>query len=999
MRPPLVARGVRLVTTGDLGDPYFGRLSREIARFSNHAQRWVRASQKYRAVLESASEWSGGTAPLDETPEDPRVAMRAIDQYARIHREPRATLFGAYFAHHHLMIQARLARELLRQSMHPDPQHRVRTCHRIYTHADDVRREWVSTLLELSIASAVPELGPKDYAAFNVGALTDHEDVDLAIVVRTPEAKEALSRGFAPVAKTFLRFASKIQLFLTEGLDQPGAGATITEFSILLQHPNRRVVSVMQLLGAQYLCGDRGLERGLHERVIRQYYAGHGDPLVHEGFLRAIRNELRVFLRSRPVPSIVAPKREVYYPAKMATAAVRVIHNVTTPRPPDALQAIAERDPNHMATYRTLADAFVQLEVLRSLVFLFVYQGDELDLSDPSELLAVRRVAVLFGLAESARRRPEERLIGTYMDLRGRALQSIWTIANEIDRHLERIGTFRHVVDRGVQTPVEEDNLVERILEALENHRGSVFWDEVVALVTSSERGRRFIDDFVRLPEREHFTFARRYVAMMVEDASALVEFLVFLASRAPEENPVATIFWDALITHLASHTDALIPFVERLDAETKTEALFRLAVAFSPIQLATLADLLERRDPTMRSARVVRSLRSVIFLVHHRSNAIGRVANRVLARTPEFLRRLGDMRRLRELTQKILDAAAREPDPETQIELLGDSFDVATLRASLIAMLEGAPADRDSELTAAVDRYVRELFKACFREVRQRSPMFQLYRPGSGIAVFATGGYGRGEAFGGDFDYIAVARGGDPGLKKFFGKVLQRVSNAMSRRGLHPHNRFTGQFNAWVVRLPELIDYLSERREETFIDEAEMLEARFLLGDPALARAFNEQVVGMVLNESRELFIRDILGELDGRRDRLPNHLNLKEGRGGLREIHLIMLALRCHAGLKGPMGASSLELVAKDLPGTEPVLRALWETHRELRRARELYRLTVAFDDNIEPEQLEEVAYDLLPLREAGVRTPYRPYLEQLMSRTADVIDRLREELSARV
>jgi len=293
----------------------------------------------------------------------------------------------------------------------------------------------------------------------------------------------------------------------------------------------------------------------------------------------------------------------------------------------------------------------------------------------------------------------------------------------------------------------------------------------------------------------------------------------------------------------------------------------------------------------------------------------------------------------------------------------------------------------------------VRELFKASFRDVRQRSPLFQLYRPGSGIAVFATGGYGRGEAFGGDFDYIAVARGGDPGLKKFFGKVLQRVSNAMSRRGLHPHNRFTGTFNAWVVRLPELIDYLDARSAETFIDEAEMLEARFLLGDPALARDFNEQVVSKVATEHRESFIRDILAEFEDRRTHLPHHLNLKEGKGGLREIHLILLALRCHVGLKGPMGEQSIAAVGRRLPAIEPELHRLLEANRELRRARELYRLTVAFDDHLEPEQLEEVAYDLLPLREAGVRTPYRPFLEQTMARTAEVVDHLRDELASKV
>ncbi|CAN0595553.1 unnamed protein product, partial [Laminaria digitata] len=133
------------------------------------------------------------------------------------------------------------------------------------------RREWVAALAELALAAAAPDLSKRDYVVFNVGALVDHEDVDLAILVKNEAARKALSSGFAGVSKTFLRYASKIQLFLTEELTTPRVGARIHEYEELLKRPARSVVSVMQLLGSQYLCGNRALAKTLQERVITAY--------------------------------------------------------------------------------------------------------------------------------------------------------------------------------------------------------------------------------------------------------------------------------------------------------------------------------------------------------------------------------------------------------------------------------------------------------------------------------------------------------------------------------------------------------------------------------------------------------------------------------------------------------------------------------------------------------------------------------------------------------
>ena len=987
-------------------DPAFGKLGKPISRFANHTRRHLMASLKHRSVLEEANEWSGGLAPLASTPEHPFQAMEAIDKFARVHRENRTTLLGSYFAHHYLRSQAEMSRDLFRQSFHIDPNHRVRTCWRIYRSAERIRRAWVSSLLELSIRVACPDLNPADYVALNTGALTDHEDVDLAFVVANIEARTALSRGFGLVTKTFVRYASKIQLFLTEELPTPRICALVDEYAELKKRPTRSVVSVMQLLGAQYLCGSQSLHKRLQDEVISSYYAGQGEPIVHEGFLRSVMAELRYFLVPTTVPGVLAPKREVYVPTKLATGAMRVVHGVVEPLPPLALEAVAERDPERRDVFITVANAAVQVEVMRALMFLYVFNGDELQLQDPASLKASEHVALLLGLSESPRRTTASRLIGYYTDLRKRALSGVATLSTEISRHLNRVSTFRRIVEQGKKIePGSSENLAENLLNALEEHKGGVFWDEVVELISRQvETGHRFVGDLASLAPDQRRKLAARYVAMMCDDAPSFVDFLVFLADkdrdldsvRDGRVGPNARLFWNRMIAHLERNPGALESFTQRLDTETKSEALFRLANAFPSGHLAHLADLIEAADPTPRGARVTRALRSMLVLVHHRSNAIGRISSRVFARTGEFIQRIGDGHRLKELTTEIMQRAAREHRPAEQVRLLADAGDVATLRATVQGVLKASPASQDEEQVAAVDQFVRELFKAYFREVRQRSPIFQHYRPGSKVAIFATGGYGRGEAFGSDFDYFALVTNDDPGLKKFFGKILQRVSATMAKSGLQPHNRFADIFSTYAVSVPELRKYLAHRHDDTFIDEAEVLEGRFFLGDPLLARKFETEIRDLVMTQNRRAFLEDILHELRDRRTVDYLGLNVKLSPGGLREIHLLWLALRAFAQIDHPFGSHDLRPVAEKLGGCGGELRFLMVAHDELRRARDLYRLMVAFDDAMEPDLMVEVAKNLTPLSVVGIRGDYGHQLEKLMEATRLRVDRVANQIS---
>lgn len=1016
-------------------DPCFGKLGREIARFANHTQKLLRASQKYRRPLEAAAAASEGAAPLDRAPVHPARAMAAVDEFAARGGEDRAALLGAYFAHHQLRAQAELARTLLRaaasvgggQGAGPTGKGAL-TCHRAYQRAYDDRKIWVAALLDLLIASAAPDLSRDDYAALNVGSLTDHEDVDLAIVVASPVAQAALGRAFTTVSKTFVRYASKIQLFLTEQLATPRTGARVEEYEQVLAGPQPNVVAATQLLSAEYLCGSPHLARALDERVTSRYYAEQGTPAIHEGYLRAVMAELGHHLLPDNVPGVLSPKREVYVPAKLVVAAVRLLHGLHEPRPPAALARLANIDPDQADTYRALAAAFVQNEILRSLLFQYVMPSDDIDLSDVTVRAAARRVAVLLGLGTSSRLGADRRLLGAYAEIRAQALRAVAALSLKIARHLGRVSTFRKLVESGVLDR-SGHNLALDLVEILERHQGGVFWDEVVELIANQrEMAARFFAGLADLGISQRRNVVRRYVSMMVADAGSLVELLVLMEVQDREARreagtgsaggagdvPLASLFWWALMRLLRQDPASLDVFVTRLDTETRAEALFRLATAYRASQLAALANEVERASTAPKHARVARAIRSVIFLVHHTSNSLSRLAYRVLGRTPEFLQRLGDARRLKDLASEVSTRAARAGSVEQQIELFGDAFDVAALRAALIAILDAAPQALDPEFTGAVDGYVRELFGACARAglrvevgagaeagadawAEIGSPDGAApWRPGSRIALFATGGYGRGEAFGADWDYIAVVAGEDAAEKLRLGKVLQQVSQAMARRGLMPHNRFTDHFNAYVVSIPELVGYFSRRGPETFIDEAEVLEARFLLGDPEVARTFEREVWARVAETNRAAFMRDLLAEITDRRRRLPPGLNIKLGAGGLREIHLLWLAIRLHAELPGPLVPALLPLAAEALPGHRRELSALMAANDELRRARELYRLTVASDDDMEAQLLTRVAKDLEPLRRAGVRAPYELKLRRLMAATARRIDRVAATLA---
>jgi UTP:GlnB (protein PII) uridylyltransferase len=223
---------------------------------------------------------------------------------------------------------------------------------------------------------------------------------------------------------------------------------------------------------------------------------------------------------------------------------------------------------------------------------------------------------------------------------------------------------------------------------------------------------------------------------------------------------------------------------------------------------------------------------------------------------------------------------------------------------------------------------------------------------------------------------------------KKFLGKIIQRIEAAMVRRGISPHNRLTPIFNAYVVSLGELRGLLDRRGPETFIDQAEVLEARFMLGDPAIEVRFENEVRGLVRERAGD-FVRDALREVRDNRTHPNADLDLKVGAGGLREIQLLGLAVAVQLRRPGRVAPEHYRGFAEGSVSATECFETLAASNETLRRIRDLHRLLVSLDDPLQPEVMLRLASDLPSLASFGSPSRLPEETRAHMARAAGAVD----------
>jgi len=313
----------------------------------------------------------------------------------------------------------------------------------------------------------------------------------------------------------------------------------------------------------------------------------------------------------------------------------------------------------------------------------------------------------------------------------------------------------------------------------------------------------------------------------------------------------------------------------------------------------------------------------------------------------PARIETVVDSHRLRaQLTAVALEQGGEAPTARARVK---DLLHASLFRGRLIAkdrLEDGAGGLETTRLLAQVaDEVIAALFDYTTTHVfRSRNPT-----EGERFCVVAVGGYGRGQlAPSSDIDLLFLRAYKQTPWAESVTEYLLYMLWDMSLKVGH------------ASRSTE--ECLKLAKEDHTIQTA-LLEARFLAGDLGLFEQFKTRFRGEVVDPGHRAFVRAKLKERDARHHRAGQtrylvEPNVKEGKGGIRDLHVILWIISHYFDFKGPVdfvraGVFNREEVSLFLRASDFLWRVRCHLHFLTGRPEE--RLT--FD--VQPELAARLGY----------------------------------------
>jgi hypothetical protein len=336
------------------------------------------------------------------------------------------------------------------------------------------------------------------------------------------------------------------------------------------------------------------------------------------------------------------------------------------------------------------------------------------------------------------------------------------------------------------------------------------------------------------------------------------------------------------------------------------------------------------------------------------------RFFSRVIANHPEYLESLTSSSQLNEIATGQLALVDVYPTAAEKKAALGDYYDLEFVRIGIGTMHGTDLRVTNREFTEFCDHYIEKLFDLCTEEVERES------RGGvpdtDSFAFIVAGGHAREQAYDDDWDLIAIVDTEDPELIAHATRVVTRMNREILKRGLLPHYRLGEILEGFVTPLSRLEEYLASGDEDCFIDLSQLLGARLLVGSGGMKTRLNERILDRFIFDQRDDYIARMIKEIRSRQgamgDCSTDTCNLKETRGGLRDIEAVALIMKAWLGIHAPISQDFFPEIRDQVPEIADHLDILNRSRYYLRTIRDLYRITVAAEDNINPDYLDRVA-----------------------------------------
>lgn len=911
------------------------------APFAKHFDRLVELARSGMSELESDhgemfEELNLRTPPHALRPDFIRIATRFEGDEA-------ARFMASYHAYHHVTFNEKWISGLREAMTSPSRKSRKRVLKRYFILAELSLREmamaYMAGLFRLYLGH---EESNARFVMMNVGNLSDTEDIDVAAILYGVDSGSSINRAMAKVARQFMINYSPLHFYLNELMPLTRYLARIEDFKRLQDRELRNVVVLSQLSTASRLAGSPELASQFTKTLTGKYYFKGRVTKHHEGFVRGAIREVGLWLEMAPDPEIINPKRDALRLLYLIVSAAKSIHCVNDLNVLRSISHLRRADPGYESAYKRLEKSGAFICVFRYLANLLVSREGVIIPGEEFSTLPLDFMADVLAL-DGGPDEIEEKYHKHVNSIR-KASKKLYS---KLVGHVKEHGLLRRLEDRWTdKTPLDKlsGNIALVFANAMQRFHREVFWEDVSELFRESPQlMERFTNDLESLEDPLRKKVVSRYSKMLA--ASGPYGFIEFITALSKPDSTQASDLARAYVKRLKRSGMALEKFV--LYCFTYPREVKRLIDSIDDKAAAAFIRLVSKEKTDPRYLRVRARFRLNLFATRLNSRFFEQRLIEAQKMNPDIYKEVDQFEKLKMRTNRI-HAMVGNPD---------GSEDAPTL----ILMLRRAfaheyVASAFMEIAGVKPEFVNERFTKAF-DTFINGVVFTMAPIGGNWAIFASGSAGRGDAFYKDFDCIALA-GDDEALKEL-GKIVRNLGRHIQQAGILPHYHAVEMAGEWAMT-PGQIVHLIEKDgvEKRFVDLAELVSARLITGNKELYSKLEKQVLKRFIFSDPRPFVNALTRELRSRWDEESRSLNPKEAPGGLRDINLIAHLIRALLNREEICPIKLFDAVIASNPSFKGLLQTLKTNMISLRRFRNIFRLAVAFDDEMVEDHLGPVA-----------------------------------------
>jgi hypothetical protein len=935
-------------------------LEKRIAELGNHYQKYIYIIHRYKDSLIETLTRSGQLMQIHlwRTSFSPQEEMRIIsgltdDTESRVHH------LSCYYALQSLYMNLRnldiLELGIASEGTLPEVYHHFMM--QIGSDFRELTRLYIQNLLNIYL----PQEKQPEFFVCSVGTRSDQDDIDIGIITADHTSVTELNRAFQKITQDMLVYATPLHLYLSEHVGSKHLyTSTISEYHQMLTKKIQDVVIISELLNARLILGSVSLFKKFQSEIISIYFSRKNyDIRFHEGFLRGILGEVRSWLIKPVANTVLAPKDDALRMIKSILYAKKTIHRLKEVNAWDIITALMTKEPKSYSRYKFLFEATSFLEMFKFLLQMYIVQEETFR---PGEIDEQQRnlLSEKMGYCAIGMITPWEQLITDYYHYVKEVRKHCEALILEISAHLSTVSIFPKLLrTKKIKSLPREFIITARFF------KGTKYWDDLLDLLEKDESLlNRFIDDFNALKPEKRQALIDRYVQYIQSSAITLFRFLTILGKK--QQYMLEYMLGDTLFLQI---TRSLIAYAQNLSYITQRlcrvfhhypSVIHEFYKVLPHSYFTAVKKLLQQPVVDDSTRPYYQPLLHLTNLHGQSSQYFKRIFFRIITINENYLKSLLNLEQLSKIAAGLLAQVDTDPNPKRKKHILAQYHDTEFLRIG-IGTLQGRDFYvTNREYSNFCDQYMKKLFDICEEELGENgtNPIVNL----DTFALFCAGGHAREEAYDDDYDIIALIDSDSEEDITYVTRVIARMNREMVKIGLIPHYRLGEILGGFITPISKLIHYLEHDKSESFIDLSQLLGARMIIGNDKMEALVRRKILQTYIFNEKTTYIKRMVHEIEERQNKqtkkIEERCNLKEIRGGLRDIEAVALILKAYLRQTTPNLFIFFNRVKNKLPLISKQIDILINSAFFIRTIRDLHRITEAAEDKIRLEDLPRLA-----------------------------------------